>query len=577
VKRLRRWWLLGMLPVAGLCWFGLEPGGIARQLGARAPGVRDAWMSAGLDLLVGKPAQRPPAPSTRVRLSLDERAPLRVLDERFLSVAIDTSQLVGGRWWSPSGHVELGQGSERVAPLDLRNPELVRLAAALAPAYLRVGGTEADRVYYDLDANEHRSGSGAPPDEDPLDAPTWDALASFVSQAGLDLVFTVNAGPHARGLGGAWQRDNAEVLLRYARAHGPPVRVWELGNEVNAYWFMHGLRHQPSGQEYGADLIEFRRLVKEYFPNALVAGPGSAYFPRLGEPLPGSLDFLPRVLERAGNALDIVSWHYYPQQSRRCPIATRRARVGHVLDADELDEIEHWSSLVREQRDRLAPSAELWLGETGGAQCGGEPGFSDRFASGLWWLDELGKAALEGQAVVVRQTLIGSDYGLLNAGTLAPRPDYLNSLLWKHWMGPAVLGVRRSGNEPSLRTYAHCSPRQPGTAVLLALNVDRTRPVSFELGGGIARAVRFDFGAPALDSKALFWNGRPLSLAAPSASGSIFPDLEGQVVENPSEPLAIAPASYSFFELSGPIAAVCAKSKRELAGDDVAPEGSLRQ
>lgn len=40
--------------------------------------------------------------------------------------------------------------ASRVAPLDFSRPELMALARALAPAYLRVGGTEADDLYYDF-------------------------------------------------------------------------------------------------------------------------------------------------------------------------------------------------------------------------------------------------------------------------------------------------------------------------------------------------------------------------------------------------------------------------------------------
>ena len=45
----------------------------------------------------------------------------------------------------PSGY------TEPVAPYDFSRPRLRRMAAALAPAYLRLGGTEADVLYYDLD------------------------------------------------------------------------------------------------------------------------------------------------------------------------------------------------------------------------------------------------------------------------------------------------------------------------------------------------------------------------------------------------------------------------------------------
>ncbi|HVZ35873.1 MAG TPA: hypothetical protein VG963_25775, partial [Polyangiaceae bacterium] len=502
-KATRRWlWLLAGLPLAGLVLLGAQPAALLQRLGPDHVGAVNDWVSAGLRLAYGAPAEAAAAPGALVRVSLPERPALRRLDARFLSVAIDTSQLLGGRWWSASGRVEVGRGTERVPPLDLTQPRLSALARALAPAYLRIGGTEADRVQYAF-------GEGPAPrpqghDELTLDAARWDALESFAAGAGLDTYFTVNAGPGSRGSAGEWLRASAEGLLAHARQRGQRVAVWELGNEVNAYWFQHGLRQQPSGAQYAADLLAFRALVKDYFPGSRVAGPAVAFFPLLGDPLPDSIGFLPAALEHGGRALDIVSWHFYPQQSRRCPVATRRAQPGRLLTPLELDELGRWSEQLEELRARWAPHAELWLGETGSAQCGGEPGLSDRFASGLWWLDELGSAARDGQAVVIRQALVGSDYGLIDPQSLEPRPDYYNSLAWKRWMGSRVLELERAPGNPALRLYAHCSARQPDHAVLLALNVGAQHPAAFQLAGRIDAVERFDFSAPSLDSRELF-------------------------------------------------------------------------
>ena len=569
MKKARRlFWLLAALPVAGWVVLGVQPAALLQRLGPDHVGVVNGWVSAGLQLAYGEPARPAPLPGALVTVSLAQAAPLRTLDARFLSVAIDTSQWLGGRWWSASGRVEVGRGTEPVAPLDLGQPALRELARALAPAYLRIGGTEADRVRYAF--------GGAAPEraqaenELTLDPARWDALSEFSAAAGLDLFFTINAGPSARGSEGQWLRSSAEGLFAHAREHGQSVSVWELGNEVNAYWFQHGLHEQPSGAQYAADLFAFRALVRQYSPAARVAGPAVAYFPLLGDPLPERLGFLPSALEQGGRALDILSWHFYPQQSRRCPVATRRAQPGQLLGPSELDELGRWSQQLEELRARWAPQAELWLGETGSAQCGGEPGLSDRFASGLWWLDELGSAARDGQAVVIRQALVGSDYGLVDAHTFEPRPDYYNSLAWKRWMGPRVLGLERSQGNPALRLYAHCSAHEAGSAVLLALNVDPQHPAAFQLQGRVERMRRFDFSAPALDSSELFVNGQRLGLTR-TDSGVALPELEGSSVLNPADPLVLPAASYGFFELSGPAAAPCHSSEPAPTSDESRP------
>ena len=79
------------------------------------------------------------------------------------------------------------------------------------------------------------------------------------------------------------------------------------------------------------------------------------------------------------------------------------------MDPVNLDEAGHWAGKVNGWRDRYAPGKAVWLGETGNAQYGGEPGLSDAYLGGLWWLDQLGLMARLGQEVVVRQSCGCSD------------------------------------------------------------------------------------------------------------------------------------------------------------------------
>jgi heparanase 1 len=543
-----------------ISWLSLGPA----LLGVAVWQLRPTWFVARLgstDAWLGAVASPPPRALDQgalergepVRIAIDRERSLGRTDRRFLSVAIDTSQLVGGHFWSPSGKVEVGRGSERVPPLDLTRPELVARAKALGPAYLRVGGTEADYVYYAVGA---ASSSQRPSEyELELDEPTWNSLTDFARAAGFELMFTINAGPSARDEDGAWLPDNAERLFEYAAARGDSVAVWELGNELNGYWFIHGLRHQPSGAQYARDLWSFRHALARHFEDAKVAGPASVYFPGVGEPLFDGFDFLPEALEAGGPALDIVTWHYYPEQSRRCPIATRRAHPGQLLAPAELDEVDHWASRLEQLRDAYAPSARLWLGETGPAQCGGEPGLSDRYASGLWWLDQLGKAARSGHAVVIRQTLVGSDYGLLDGETLEPRPDYHNCRLWRKLMGQVVLDAQVSPGNPYVRAYAHCSAELAGAVTLLVLNLHPERAARVEIADGPPELLIYALSAPALDSERLYLNGTPLARGAndqsgraddPAQSGT---DLQGRWVANEGTAWMLPPASYTFFEL----------------------------
>ena len=537
--------------LAGIIALSVLAFGLARERTAELFELADPAVEAALGVAYGTAKATPVTPHEGpVVLTIDGRDRVAEVDERFLSVALDTSQLLGGRWWSRDARqVEVGRGDSHAPPFDLARARLRTLAAALAPAYLRIGGTEADVVYYDMTGE---IGRPAPrPYELVLTRARWDEVNAFARDVGYQVLFTVNAGPGPRGADGRWTSQNADSLLEYSRAAGYDVPVWELGNEVDAYWFTHGLSHRVGGAQYARDLARFRSRVKAVFPEARVAGPGAFYWPVMGEPAPFASDFMRDYLRAGGGGADVVTWHFYPQQSRRCPVATRRASASRLLDPAALDEAARWA----EQVDSLAsasPGAEVWLGETGNAQCGGEPGVSDRFVGSLWWVDELGLAATHGQRVVVRQTLAGSNYGLVDDERVAPNPDYWASLLWKRTMGRSVLGVRRSNDDPFVRAYAHCSPSGAGAVTVLAVNLhpDRSAGVRIDgLGTGSARTYRVT--SPSLTSSEVDLNGAPLRFDAD------LPRLEPALGEVANGAIDLPAASYAFVELPGASAPAC--------------------
>ncbi|KAL1516048.1 hypothetical protein AB1Y20_002660 [Prymnesium parvum] len=454
------------------------------------------------------------------------------VDERYLSFTIDLGQIAEPtRFWNPDGSGEtIGRPT-----FDFANPRLRHMAAALAPAYLRIGGTEADRVIYSLE--------GTPPEQPPppfksvLTAAHVDALGEFALTTGLHVAFAVNAGWGARSAGGAWVSGMSRALMRYTARHGYPFTVWELGNEPNAWpLFQAQLLVQP--EQYARDLRELAAARDAELPAARIAGPCTAYWPTIGEvpalqlrlPPRAVSNYLPRVLRaaRAHVVPDVVTWHYYPGLSTRSALAKHRpllstvaiavavavvtlcltrkllslslrtvfGLLGLVLavasvavavnyivrpvlangpnslrDPAVLDTAGHWAEQVRSEVMRLPKQPMLWLGETGSAQVGGEPGLSGRWATALWWLDQLGLLAQLGHAVQCRQTLSGADYGLIDDSTFVPTPDYWASVLWKRLMGTIVLRASLAGAPSTLRVYAHRGVSSTARTTFLLINL----------------------------------------------------------------------------------------------------------
>jgi heparanase 1 len=315
--------------------------------------------------------------------------------------------------------------------------------------------------------------------------------------------------------------------------------------------------YQISGAQLARDVAAARALLDAEIPGSKLGAPSSAFWPAAGEFIP----FYPDFMAAGGAAsLDVVTWHYYPAQSVRCPIATRRASLDVLLDPATLDEVEKWAGEVEGQRDAHAPGKPVWLGETGGAQCGGEPGLSDAFADGFFWLDELAKVARRGEPTIVRQTLAGSSYGLVDDATLAPRPDYWTSVLWRRLVGATVLDVQPTG-DPLLRAYAHCARGGPsGAVVLVVSNLDRARAVDLAMDPIFPIATEadaYELSSDDLASSEVRLNGgAPL---VPSADGSP-PPLDARSVAKGSDGslhVRFAPATYGFIVVPGAAASVC--------------------
>ena len=92
------------------------------------------------------------------------------VDERFQSFNIEMLEVTGGRFWAPykqQGETPAAPADAKAstlpgmdpslyryrAPIDLSNPRLRKLAAGLAPSYVRVSGTWANSVFFqDSDA-----------------------------------------------------------------------------------------------------------------------------------------------------------------------------------------------------------------------------------------------------------------------------------------------------------------------------------------------------------------------------------------------------------------------------------------
>ena len=481
-----------------------------------------SWLIAAL--LVALPCAAAPAegpsiiPATMARIG--------TVDERFQSYNVEMVEVTGGAFWKPygsgssAGHSEL---YEYRPPIDLTNPQMRRLAAALAPAYLRVSGSWANATYFaDLD-----SAPSAPPPgfNSVLSRRQWRGVVDFSQAVGAQIVTSFAASPGTRDAAGVWLPDQARRFLSYTYAVGGRIAAAEFINEPNVS--LTGAA--PAGDDaaaYARDFRAFRSLVKQNYPEILILGPGT-----VGEAASAS-----NLLVASGpGSLDGISYHHYGTLSERC---SGTSAPEDALSEGWLSRTDQTLAFYRSLRDRYEPGKPIWLTETAEAACGGNR-WDATFLDTFRYLDQLGRLAKAGVQVVMHNTLAASDYGLLNERTLAPTPSYWGALLWRLLMGNVVLDPDVPA-QAGLHIYAHCQRGTHGGVSLLVLNVDRSAPRALSLP---AASQRYALDAASLQDTTLRLNGLPLRLG----SQDDLPHIAG--VWTAAGDLTFAPATITFLTM----------------------------
>jgi hypothetical protein len=468
--------------------------------------------------------------------TLDSRRAERVAEvsPAFVSFGFDISQLTERR----SG-----------APIDLRRPQLLRLARALAPAYVRYSGTKIDETYYDPTGTLGPKPPGRY--KFVLGRDQWDAATGLAAAAGLRVIIGINGGPGPRNADFSWNPDNARDLLGRAAALGRPPSVVSFGNEPNITWYGSANPTTYDAAAYARDVDAFLRLRAVAAPRSAFIGPGSFFTTGAERPIL-DVDLGPRtdaIMPLLGRRYDAVSYHQYPAygDSDKCAGLQPRPPAD-PLAAGFLDRVNGALAYMRAQRDAHAPGRPLWVDEFGNTACGGVVGYSNTFAASFYYLNALGTMSRGGVQVATRWTLSGPQpYALVDDTTLTPRPDYWAALLWRRLMGTRVLRPRVAGAPPALRTFATCSPSGHGAVTTLLLNTSRTERAAVRLSGpALTYSVTGD-----LASERVALNGRPLELRPRGGVPALRPAVAWQ------GDVTVPPASYAFVSQPWAGAAAC--------------------
>ena len=436
-----------------------------------------------------------------------------------------------------------------ILTMDFEDPLLRKVAAQLAPAFWRVGGTLADTMVFGADACAR-----APEGALCLTEARLDAAFAWAGAVGARVVLTLN-GLYGRVCPSTpqrnctanntspWDSSNARALLAYAKAQGHPLHAVGLGNELTNGKCAPGV--PPTGcppqvapETYARDLQGLRAVIDELWPSSSGEGdtPSSASASASTKPLLVSpdagyatnlnasviADWFTRMLGAGGAAAaDRLAYHLYVDGHNDADAAA------HARNASFLDGDAYFADAVLLPTLRAAgPAAAhlldagLWCDETAFAWGSGRYGLTDTFADTFWYVHQLGALAARGHTMVSRQALRGGWYELLNQTSAEPLPDFYAAVLWRRVMGARVLSASLAGaGAVGARAFAHCAAE--GDAGNVGVAVVNPSPVALALA------------LPPLASGASTW--REWHLAPPTGGDG------GGVSLNGGPPLRLGP------------------------------------
>jgi heparanase len=500
--------------------------------------VRVAFRSAIIAIVSVVPALPVQVRTAAVSLDPAKMPRISTVDERFLSYNIEMAEVTGGNFWKPyhsqsSGAVHTGKTAESSSipagmnpgmyqyrpPIDLANPHLRQLAAALGPVYLRVSGTWANSVYFaDTDTPPTKAPAGY---NAVLTRKEWKGVIDFVHAVNGELVTSFATSTGTRNTQGLWTPVQASRWLAYTKSAGGRIAAAEFMNEPT-YASMGGAPEGYNAAAYARDIAVFKPWLKTNSPDTILLGPGSVGEGPFAIAMGGMLH-TEDLLNATGPAFDIFSYHLYAAASQRCATMGRKSQTtaAAALSDDWLSRPENIDAYYTKLRDRFEPGKPVWITETADAACGGNP-WASTFLDTFRYLIEHASLARRGVQVIMHNTLAASDYGLLDQNTFEPRPHYWATVLWSRLMSTTVLDPRLPAG-PNAYVYAQCLAGRRGGVTLLVVNADRRHSFDFNLP---TSSERYTLTAEELEASTVELNGKPLRL---TGSGDL-PQLEGEPV-----------------------------------------------
>lgn len=488
-----------------------------------------------------------------IELKPEKLSKIREMDTRVQSYNIEMTELTGGTFWKPytkeqvagteafptsdnmQEMMKIMQGMQTKQPaINLYNKKIRTLAKAFGPIIIRISGSWANRTYYDLD--NHTNGIVPEGFEYVLTKEQWQGALDFAKEVNAQILISVAncIGVHENGTG-AWMPDQAKILWDYTEAQGMKIDYAEFMNEPNLLAGMM-LPENYSVKDFGRDHDLFAKWLQDNHPETKLVGPCSADGDR-GSVAGGFGALLLRTNELIDEITimpEIFSYHSYNG------ISERGQMFGQHYDFSEVTSNEYLAITMQDlayhvpMRDKYMPGAPMWVTESADAACGGNT-WAPTFVETLRYVEELALFNQQTDGILFHNTLASSAYGLLDAETHEPRPQYWGALLYSRLAGTTVYDTHEELIEGA-HVFAHSRKDGKEGACYIIINNSRTEETEVV----VPECERYTLTAEHLRSQEIMLNGTPLYME----DETTMPQLKGKKEE--SGTILLPPCSVNY-------------------------------
>jgi len=340
------------------------------------------------------------------------------------------------------------------------------LVAAVAPAFIRVGG-------YNNDANT----------PDAFDDAQMDTLVAYARAIGAQPIIQVPLLQDTSGLPPT--ADTAAAVVRYANVtKGYAIEYFSIGNEPDLY-ASQGLPSDSSKpaipnfgpSDYCTTARAYVTAMKVVDPTIQIVGPDLAWKYQAGN---DANDWLTPILQTCGDLFDVVSIHRYPfeaAQSSLASAATDAAKYRAVMTSVQgiLQATGYGQKPLALTEMNVAYDATACVLDASPGTVG----------SALWVADSLGTSM--GLGLWTSAIWDISDTKNWSLGFIGeppahqPRPEYYAYLFYAQHFGPTLLGVTSS--PAGVSVYASRNAADNATEVIVANWNTTVQSLSFAVTG----------------------------------------------------------------------------------------------